>query len=553
MRAWLTVNRVTAEDDEYDRSLQSMVLDGFDTAELAQREALSFTSQWPISWPPDVGSAQRNPIHPMFARDNWTQARILGRVNWAGGFDVRYGRAVDGVGGKFDAQNPKVWDAIQPALRLVSRILLSRHTYIEALSCIYNYRPVDPAKDGRSARQRRSQGGVPYVSVWLDADDPRAPAPYPEMLNLRALPGPFDREAARAACWRILTTNLTFSFHWDGTTHAFCCSPIGVIGTPSEARPPNVRISLSTTLVWPLLMSRVITDNERAAHTFELAKTILHELAHAIVSAQRNLLTSLSASQGILSPAIIASLYQLGNEMFGPPVGMTFPSGDTGFRRLGRHDVFTEDEAMGEDGYNIEKQLWGNRVILLPMTLDRATHLSPIVALSTWPNSHTQPYQQGVGNGQSALPPSSYLRYLTTPRVQSWDEVLAVPFHEYARFFKESWWDSSHQRYGDTSLKLGYDCETSVVPGPIPSVSPIRPLVVKGADWGDITSILGESTFEWLQKTALSLLQENGHTIISTYLTFLMRQAANVKILGNRFDNEELAWYVCHNTYPILL
>lgn len=541
----LTLKCVIAEDDEYDRSLQAIVLDGYTTEELVQQNALTFTSQTPVLWPPDVGIAPGNPVHPLLRRDKWTQVPPTTYKSWAGVFDVRYGPNLDGVGGSFDMQNQRVWDAVEPALRLVTKVISSNHSYMEALLCIHNYRPVDPAKDGRTARQRTKQGNVPYASVWLDKDDVRAPAPYPEMLNLKALL--FGDAAARASCWRLMAETLTFSIYWDDTNNGLTTSSSWYGDDLSTAPPNPIRICISATLIWPLLLSRQITDSERLAHTFEVANTLLHELAHAIVLTQKALLTCPAASQNTLSEPVLTSLFNLGNEMFGQAVRFAHASGQTRFARLGVTCVFTEDEAMGEDGVNLEKQLWGNRLVVLPATSNRASHRSPVLGLSNWPAAHSQPYQQGVDGGREVGGKGPYTRYLLSPRVQSWDQVQPLPLDGYGRFFSEAWWGYSHQRYGEAGLRLGsYDCETAAASGFVPPVALPRTSPNVEIDHDVIKAVLGKSTFDYLVKTARGLLLKSGLHIMNFYLLGLMRQAAQLAILMGRFANEQAAWYVCH-------
>lgn len=197
----------TAEADEYDRSLQSIIFN-YNTAELAEQKAFDPSLQ--IPWPPDLD----DPVDSLFREDRWTQIPVPDVKEWSGVLDVRYGTALDGIGGVYDLQaNPKVRAALRPALQLATKIIKSGHPYWEAMLNLYHIRPVDLAKDGRSDAERAQMGGVPYASVWVDVDnnDPRVPSPYPEMQTLKDLG--FDGEAARGACLSLLDRYLMWTIY----------------------------------------------------------------------------------------------------------------------------------------------------------------------------------------------------------------------------------------------------------------------------------------------------------------------------------------------------
>lgn len=245
-----------AEADRYDESLQYIMF-GNTTAELTK---LGIYNPLITGTPIDLDD-NNSPINTLFAKAKWTQVPPVGRPRWAGFYDVRYGSTIDGTGfeGRYDVNNnPLVWEALQPALRLASKIIASDHPYWLALTNIFHYRPVDVSKDGRTDAQRTAQGGVPYMSVWMDPNDGRAPAPYPEMANLKARG--FNDTAARAQCLRILNTYLSWSFFNDGKSRGM------EQGQPDD---PNnsfiIRIHVAAYLLWPLLVPQVLSESERVA------------------------------------------------------------------------------------------------------------------------------------------------------------------------------------------------------------------------------------------------------------------------------------------------
>lgn len=255
------------EADKYDRDLQMMFLN-YTTEELVRQGAFNPAMQG-LSWPPDLDD-ESAPIHSLLARHRWTQMPLTVMEKWDGHWNIKYGPEVDGVGGDFDARdNQKVWDAIEPAVRLASLVLRSGHPFWEAITNIYHYRPVDLSKDGRTAEQRAARGGAPFTSVWPNLGDPRVPAPYPEMLRLRELDGCGDAEL-RDLCLGFLDQTLQMGIHFDGVKTE------GMTVRYTDGRNAfAVRSLVSANFIWPLLLPQHQSNGERMAHTFRIASTIL--------------------------------------------------------------------------------------------------------------------------------------------------------------------------------------------------------------------------------------------------------------------------------------
>lgn len=437
-----------ADDDNYDQSLQNTVF-GYTTSELAEQGA--FNPRLNIS-PPDIDE----PIHELFARRRWDQA-VPGHPSMGPvAFDVRYGSELKntngaaGTPGNYDAiNNQEVWDALEPGLRLASKVISSGHPFWLAMTNIYHLRPVAIARDGRTPAQRKNQGGRPYVSVWLDENDPRAPAPYPEMQNLKSLG--FDSTRARRACMEILRDKLAFKI---------CAVAGSWAATAIWGDAGILQIYVDAALIWPLLTQH-ISDAERATYNFRIAASLLHELGHACKDAlhfmtippillQANSMPAFGGSP--ISQEVQRSLMILGREIWG-----TFPRpGSSGIQQVLRialdQDLFFEDEVQGEDGINFEKQLWGGRVSFMPHADIPIFSSMPINSLEQYPRAHRQPLEQGRTNLD--IEDTAYKRWLTDARAPSWDETTAIPIEWYGRYFEKAWWQSEFQKY-QVSIQVG--------------------------------------------------------------------------------------------------
>lgn len=258
-----------AQANDYDESLQFMIF-GCTTAELAEQGVFNPNI---TGMPIDLDDTN-SPISPLFAKSKWTQVPPAGSTyaRFPGFYDVRYGPTVDGTGleGRYDANaNPLVWSALEPALRLASKVLDSEHPYWLALTNIFHYRPVDASKDGRTDADKVAQGGRPYISVWTDSNDVRAPAPYPEMAKLKARG--FDDVAARAHCLRLLERYLSFSFmnHGDGVRGMSSAQPDDANNSFSS------RIHVSANLIWPLLNPRILSESEKVSVSIGTPRSFL--------------------------------------------------------------------------------------------------------------------------------------------------------------------------------------------------------------------------------------------------------------------------------------
>lgn len=264
---------------------------------------------------------------------------------------------------------------------------MSNHPFWVAMTSIMRLRPVPDAKDGRTRSQRLAQGGVPYTSMWLDENDPRAPAPYAEMAVLKSLG--FDDTVARSACLEILQRVLRFRMYQaDVGSLARTCA----VTTADGAL--HVEIHISAFTIWPLLVTRFYTEAERRSTLFQLASGILHELAHACsriqtaMTSRMDLLRSTTIGP-TLTPAIEESLLNLGDQIYGP-----LHYADNGNYRDQDNEKFFQDQAQSEEGIDFEKQLWGDRLLMIPYQAG-SRYFTPITALSNWPAAHPQPLRVG--------------------------------------------------------------------------------------------------------------------------------------------------------------
>lgn len=165
----------------------------------------------------------------------------------------------------------EIWRAIQPSLRLVSKILNTNHPAWLASLNPYHLRPVPSHLDPRTEEDRALSEIPTLVSIWKELDESKM---YPDAKIL--MQNGFDILKASAA---VLKDRIIWSFassfredgkilrdqQWSGLTHH-----------PNEEG--QIKIFVSCELIWPLLVPDY-TLSEKASCAYLLAVSMLHELS----------------------------------------------------------------------------------------------------------------------------------------------------------------------------------------------------------------------------------------------------------------------------------
>lgn len=168
-------------------------------------------------------------LRSLFDRAKWTQEPLSAPRNTSQklgfqNFDLRYN--LGGEERKYDVKvgvrknfatigctcnlirlnqsNDQLWEALQPSIRLASRVIRSNHPHWRMLLAgIYHMRKVPREKDGRTNQQKEQPNYREYRSLWLDIDRDKM---YPSARRLYDL----QFEAARATLG-ILTSEGSMS------------------------------------------------------------------------------------------------------------------------------------------------------------------------------------------------------------------------------------------------------------------------------------------------------------------------------------------------------
>ncbi|KAJ0107255.1 hypothetical protein J7T55_007625 [Diaporthe amygdali] len=430
-RSMLTPTGATAEWG-FEQGFQSFVFGDLTSQEL--RDSGAFDPNQSVDTPDLRGDIYQ---------ENWTQVPLPPdsalSVTTRARFDCWYN--LNGQDKQYDVQrNDELWDALQPALQLASKVLLNEHPYWKAILSFYHTRPVAVERDGRTREQKAEPEYRPYVSLWLDIDRDKM---YDSARSL--MDRNFD---STAATLEVLRRKLKWSIfsvdHEAGaTTTTFF---------DSNTSNWEIRIAINAVYLWPLLVPQY-SASEKVAASVYVAKLCLHELAHAARFASQYLL---EVPDGLMDPP------------WTPPPGTCYDDGVRDDLRALRTEAYQvpyeeylfQDDPQAEEGKSFEKQIWGFDIEAEPeAAIDRDNDAyRPFLSAVNWPWMHPTVHFQNqrsveAGNYGNATS-HGYRLYLLDPPAPAFDLKTPLPVSSYAKFMQESWWETEFVKFGHQGLRL---------------------------------------------------------------------------------------------------
>ncbi|KAL7629809.1 hypothetical protein AAE478_001332 [Parahypoxylon ruwenzoriense] len=476
-----------------DQNLQRVVFSDMTSDELVLKNIFTMSD--------DVQYNLSGDLHPLLERRRWEDSSWKGTDK----FSPRLVYNLNGVREEYNmVENDKLWDALQPALQLVTRVLQRNPPTLAALMDM-NTRVKLPAE-----RDRRQQGETPYIPIYSE----------------RGLHG-----GNMETTWDEILELANYGYDWPGNTmrillgrlrldfcHGF--TDPGVEPDDAEAVYGKSEFSYGFTrlvecgtdsfislwvaaeLVWPLLVPQ-FSQSEKMAVSFMIATTILHELAHAVNCSHR-ILTKMRWAHPPDQPAIVTdTVLALGDQLWDR-------------KNLSKEPVH-EGQPAAESGFDFEYSLWGTLAFSLldaSQTLSRQLRTLPmVVAGSRWP------LQKYPSNPQVAD---------TMHAVESY--VTPVTLDYMARFFTEKFWTDDFNQFGQEALKMPASDEIMKTVNTSAMYDPLYCRQVFGRDeWG------------WLNFVCGTLLNNN-HVIIGKYLEQLLRQVIMARLYTYRWMTEIRTW-----------
>ncbi|KUI57475.1 hypothetical protein VP1G_04833 [Cytospora mali] len=500
---------------------QSFVLKGYTAAELKQQGAFDpdMTFQEPAM------NMSDEDIHPLLRRDKWAQDQDEGR--WENYPILLY--RFDGTAGRWDMQQKDdiLWNALQPTLKLVSRVLYSNPPFWRSILDLYKLGPVDSSRVPEAARRR---GQAPdwenLTAVHLEIEDRNM---YPEAVALRD--SGFD---ASAVTEHVLDAYICFSFNDQIRGRTGCTELIDIQQSSGGDKRYMIEVTVAPQAVWPLLVPEY-TASEKAVTSTIIASILLHELAHAVVYAHEILLKRPGWNT---DPAL--SPFHINLELIPrQQLDLLTALGSRICGRLQMPMYFFQDEFRAEEGYAFEKQLWGGRLdsLINPETGMSSHDGFPgtIAVLREWPHTrcHPRPYFR-----RDTATPDEYENgwpiWLATPPPTLVRRETAVPVTMLSQYLDQSFWSTKFRKYGHQALKISrHQWEGRSLKSTFSYVLSSKRDVVR--------AFRSKTAYRWMRRAHRALVEAREYAL-ATYMTNLSQSAVESDMMRRRLHYEKKTW-----------
>ncbi|KAF7542344.1 hypothetical protein G7Z17_g11649 [Cylindrodendrum hubeiense] len=389
-----------------------------------------------------------------------------------------------------------VWDAMQPALQLASRLLGANDPFLSAIKDVTNRFRVDDNIDPRPKEEKEKLPRFTFRR-FVDMNDPRL---VPAAREMRQYPN-FDASAmSKSALEKCVQLSIR-SGHYHFGTDFMDLAPSGLTMSQAlEAPDEPIKISISAELVWPLLEPNLSTSEKMMA-SFVLATTIVHELMHAWTSAHYKWLYN-PAAFGISAPKLQEICNQLREELY--PEGKWSLCLEPSF----------ENDPVSEVGHAYEQHVLGGGSWSLASNMNQRagpTFLGDYSGMAVhvkWPD--------GTPGSLDILSRPKY-------RTEQYSHFLRIG--DIQKYFTEEFWQNSVKRYGMAAMRD---------PSKKPHKVFFAPESCQNSD-----SILCETGLEpkyvrdWMNDYLNELHDEGKHTL-DTYLRMLISESCSFGLMTKR-------------------
>lgn len=178
--------------------------------------------------------------------------------------------------------NDELWEALQPALQLVSRVLYSNHPFYQALKDLRTRQLIPEELDPRDPDDEERPIETPYLSRYVPVDQINLYHSFEGVVELANMAYDWEANVNRlmdqylvldiGSCywdWVDLQVGSNLTYGWTVRYGA------GAEGT-------RYHVSIGAETLWPLL-SPDISPSEKLVTSFLVATVILHEFAVCIL------------------------------------------------------------------------------------------------------------------------------------------------------------------------------------------------------------------------------------------------------------------------------
>ncbi|KAI1294324.1 hypothetical protein F5Y03DRAFT_399624 [Xylaria venustula] len=480
-------HRVFLQNALDDQDYQRVLLAGLTTDEMIHSRQYAQSD--------DVLIDLDNEIHPLFQRSQWVSSE------WKGSspYTPKLAYNLAGKREPWDmTTNDALWQALQPALRLVSMVLSKNPPLLEALFDMRTRQPLDSWSDTRQTR------GTPTLTKYVRHENIDLGKTYPEIYELHARHNYNWKENVLRRLGDIMRLELKSGWNMSGwltvedennadqpyTKFMHGCAVLSHTNN-------SIHIWLAVEKIWPLLVPQY-SKVEKMLCSFDIANTLLHEFAHTVNHAQYQLCALEEAQPPGQNPEITGLLYRLGPSIWNRTASPTDPSAT-----LAEWEPYFEDYPECEAGRHFEDDLWGGVGFPIEFT---NRHYATIPIFFFW-TSYPCPFIQMPLRAVQRFP----LFYYHFTR--SIDHVR--------RFFTKEFWEGDFAAYGFPALKMKPDSDD-------PQGAPAAPKFMweKPIHFHDevVMPVYGPGVASFM-RTVIALLHTSRHGVLAQYLQELWMES----------------------------
>ncbi|WAO90628.1 Hypothetical protein NCS54_00806400 [Fusarium falciforme] len=424
------------------------------------------------------------PIHPLFDRHMWADTTDFGKDPAT----PRYVYGLDGLREEWDPRtNDRLWNAMQPALQLATRMLLTNDPCIVGLQDITNrYRVPDHLYKNRTGQDPNE------VKFKIKSNQqPLDPERLQSAQRLQSCPGFSAPAVSQRALERVMDLKLQSAFYSSGGKYMdHCIARTFMHGVASPDGP--IKVTIDAELLW-MVMSDKYSKSEKMMASLVFAAALVHEMMDF----------------GITDPAEVQACEDLWDDLCPEDKWPKEP--------------YYNDDPWNEAGHAFEHHVlggayWGfinaNQGYVWPRLLQSS---APMIVRCLWPT------------GAYNCPP-----HLTAPHMRMEQLSHFIRIDDVRPFFSQGFWDVSVRKYGAAALR-----EPSERPHKI-NYNPASVILAPGM-W-NMANLGTHADRDWVLYDFLDWLHEKGKAILYAYFTALVQDAIEFGSLLWRLREESRGW-----------
>ncbi|RBR23904.1 uncharacterized protein FIESC28_03214 [Fusarium coffeatum] len=438
------------------------------------------------------------PLYGLFDRERWADCRKLGK----NAESPRYVYTLDGKREEWDPRNnDRVWDVLQPALQLATRLLLMDENFIDGLKDITNRFWIDERLFIDMEDQNRNK-----KVRFLRDRDALGPRKVEGAQKLKDTGIDTNSLSWEALC-RVFSIKLTSGFDSKGKTTKDHSSLGYCLAPQFFDHHTKIIVHIDAELVWPLLVDKYTKSEKLMANTV-LASCIAHEMMHAFVSSTYKWLRE-PVSFGITDPEQIAACRTLDVAL-------------RDYENIDRWDEpCFEDDHFGEAGHAYQEH---------------------VMAGGYWPFTYSttkfnMPPLLRTAAGLICLHLRSEWERKEVPNLEESDAHFTdlshfIRFEDVSKFFSQSFWEVAIEKYGSAALR-----EPSKKPHKFnfyPADQEYNDLAIESLN-------VSPEREEFLIKVT-DKLKEEGRYILYNYLYNIVAETASYDLMKERLLGEIARW-----------